>query len=396
MSSQPSKPEARLSHTEALIPVAFLCGLLVFFMTATWILPGNALAGSSNGKGQQSSTSSSSSSSSSGNGNGNGNGSSSGGSTTSTSSSSSSSSSSGGSTSSSSSSGGSTSSSSSSSSSGAVQASQTTFDPNNTLNVDFDGNPSQISGNDHDLNGNKIADQSNSKPAIGVAAVSSQWVDGSGSSTAMSGVMISGTHNDAQVEGGVTNNLNPDRWKSLEAFIQNARNSADITLDTSTNQNITSKLNNDQWSVVYAKPSNPSQEGKLHFAGSGGGRGVLILEVNDPSKGQLLMNANATWVGLVIVVVNYRDTANNNNGNGTPVDLRGSGNNGGGHVLGGGIIFNRNQANTNGAKGDVFGEMYANFSGGGSLTYSTEALTNAKVKVTSSMQVVSWRKLPVP
>lgn len=381
MSSQPSKPEARLSHTEALIPVAFLCGLLVFFMTATWILPGNALAGSSNGKGQQSSTSSSSSSSSSGNGNGNG--SSSGGSTTSTSSSSSSSSSSGGSTS-------------SSSSSGAVQASQTTFDPNNTLNVDFDGNPSQISGNDHDLNGNKIADQTNSKPAIGVAAVSSQWVDGSGSSTAMSGVMISGTHDDAQVEGGVTNNLNPDRWKSLEAFIQNARNSADITLDTSTNQNITSKLNGDQWSVVYAKPSDPTKEGALHFAGSGGGRGVLILEVNDPSKGQLLMNANATWVGLVIVVVNYRDANNNNNGNGTPVDLRGSGNNGGGHVLGGGIIFNRNQANTNGAKGNVFGEMYANFSGGGSLTYSTEALTNAKVKVTSSMQVVSWRKLPVP
>ena len=98
------------------------------------------------------------------------------------------------------------------------------------------------------------------------------------------------------------------------------------------------------------------------------------------------------WVGVVIIVVNYRDTNNNNSGNAVPLSMNGGGQNSDGHILGGAVIYHRNQVHPTQGNGEILSRTLANVSGGGSIHFSAEAVNN--VKVYSAVQVRSWRKLP--
>ncbi len=274
---------------------------------------------------------------------------------------------------------------------------QYTQDPyENEIKVDFDGNPSNISGKDHEMQAPyaEIPDQPN-LPAVGVAQVTGAHIDGPGGPTGTVGVVAQDTHDDiSQVEGGIINNVDPERFKIIEKFVQSAKMSADVTIDTTStgqmvekNQNFGTEANP---VVVYAAPSDTGNEKNLHFAGQNKGYGVLVIEVNDPKKGGLKINAKFKWIGVVIVVVNYRDTNNNNNGNAVPLTMNGAGQNSDGHVLGGSIVYHRNQVHPTEGTGSVLDRTLANVSGGGSIHFSADAVNNVKVK--GAVQVRSWRK----
>lgn len=283
-------------------------------------------------------------------------------------------------------------------------ATQTSFDTtNNAVIVDIDGQ-ANITGVDHDVEGNPDPNITTVMPAIGLGGIDGVHVDGTGGDADRAGVGVqTGGNAGSQVffqtttdtatgiTGGVTNNIDPNKVWMIEEFVQSAKLSG-IKIDTAgdnpktyTNGDFFQKNADGSYKVFYASPSSAGNEKEIHLSGQGTGFGVLVVEVNDLKYGGVQLNAQFKWTGLIIVVVNYRDQES---GNKTPLNLRGSGNNGDGHLVGGTLIFHRNQEQTG---GEVFGEHMADFGGGGTLKYSSAALKKSEVK--GAFQVRSWRKI---
>lgn len=320
------------------------------------------------------------------------------------------SSSSGGSTTTSTSSGGSTTST-SSGGGGLTEDVQDSFASSDAVNIQVNGSPTTIDGRDYnyavDGSGNVSVtldpDQSNANPAVGLSDVSPNWVNGTGSSTNNSGVVIDGVHNDGNVEGGVTNTIDSNKQSQIEAFIESVKNAADYTIDLSQSNpdqavstsgeviSLTGSGNHiggpNDFKVVYAKGRNVNGsfvENSLHLSGNGTSYGVLVIEIDNPDDAQVIMSGQYRWVGLVLVVAKKRPT-----GSAAILDVRGGGSSN--HITGGAMVYMRNYRNSASNAGAIYGKDLYRTRGNADLKFSADALNNIDVESVSSVQIRSWR-----
>ncbi|MBE7464195.1 MAG: hypothetical protein HS116_12010 [Planctomycetes bacterium] len=293
-----------------------------------------------------------------------------------------------------------------------IEDTQDPFATTDAVDIQNNGSPNTIDGRDHnftvDGSGNVSvvldSDQTKAAPAaIGLSDVTPQWVNGTGSNSANSGITIDGIHNDANVEGGVSNTLSKDKQSQIEAFIESVKNAADYTIDLSqggtdavstTSGQVVSLTGNtthiggpDDFKVVYAKGRNVNgvfTEKDLHLSGGGTSYGVLVVEIDNPDDAQVIFSGQYSWVGLVLVVAKKRPT-------GTKPILALTGGGAGNHVAGGAMVYMRNHRNSASNAGSIYGKELYRTSGTSDLKFSFDALNNIDVESVSSVQIRSWR-----
>ena len=318
--------------------------------------------------------------------------------------------------------------------------------PGGGMNVQINGSPVNIIGSDHDLNGNPVymsalpplpADNSMKyvtrtdangtfqvlvnrndanpakeydvgprylatvqngvtvfqtwMPAEAINVITAKQLEGSNLASGATpsdviGLTVNGAHNDNSWVGGISNYL-VDKSAKIEALIASAKQSHDTFIDLSTQRMSGAGLGTPTKPVVvYAEgkinPDGTVSEQGLHWSGTTPGYGILVINVDDPSNGGLIMSGQASWTGLVVLACNKVGT-------GVYIDNRGQGG-----VLGGTYIYNRNNPNPRNPGATMRGTTLATFRGNGAFRYSSQAIKLVDLVGPQSMQVRSWRRLP--
>ncbi|MCZ7647698.1 MAG: hypothetical protein M5U26_20985 [Planctomycetota bacterium] len=298
-----------------------------------------------------------------------------------------------------------------------IEDMQLDFQETNSVGVDNNGSPNTIDGRDHDVNGVLKGDQTNAAAAgVGLAVLTYNWVEQGtddrppagapeeGDPATRVGVLVSGVHNDGNVEGGVTNTVDSNKISMIDAFIESVKNSADYRINLGNQQagavsttggttiSLTGSNNGigapNDYKVVYASgqqlANGTVSESPLHMSGQGTGYGVLVVDIDDPAQAQVIFSGQYSWTGLVIVRVKKRITANNK----PPLQLTGGGT--GNHIVGGGLVYMQNYS-ASGTKGNLLNEDLYETNGNSDLKFSFDALNNINVESISSVQLRSWR-----
>ncbi|MCX7805189.1 MAG: hypothetical protein N3A38_08375 [Planctomycetota bacterium] len=229
--------------------------------------------------------------------------------------------------------------------------------------------------------------------------------------TSRSGILLNGIHDvGAQLEGGLSNNAPPAKWFDLEGLIGAIRAAADYRITLSGNMTTITGFNQilqsspTNYKLVYASgtynASGQWVEGTLKLTSSGKSAedkcyGILVLEADDPEKAYLDMAGSFQWTGLVIIVANKRRASQTFNDTGI-LDISGGGGNQADappHVLGGVIIYSRNQARGPGQPGYIYGTNFFATHGNSDAWFCSAALRNALAKVNAPYQARAWRRI---
>jgi hypothetical protein len=231
-------------------------------------------------------------------------------------------------------------------------------------------------------------------PGVSMVNITEGELTGS-NSTALTGIMPDGVHNDSQVMGGISNTLS-DQTLKLEALIKAVKDAANTHLDLS-QKLVFSAADAAKFGtaadpkIVYAtgnvRPDGTVLEGDLGFAGNFEGYGLLVMEINDPNLASLVMSGKSKWTGLVLVVSNITQTGPKNMfqtvGGGNEI-----------HIVGGAILYSRNRVDPNNPNANLLGRSFATLSGQADVHFSFPGLNLAHSVLPSSMEVRSWRKVP--
>ena len=232
------------------------------------------------------------------------------------------------------------------------------------------------------------------RPGVSMNSITEGGVVGS-TSSATTGIMPDGVHEDSQLMGGIVNTLPTDADR-LEGLISAVRHNADTHLDLSRKINLSTAdparfgtIDNPK--LVYAtgniRPDGTVVEGDLQLSGSFEGAGILVVEINDPNLASVLMSGQSRWTGLIIVVSNMVPT-----GGKVTFETVGGGNSV--HVVGGGVIYTRNGSNPADPSATILNRSFARLTGQSDIRFSEMALKMAHVVQPSVVEVRSWRRVP--
>ena len=228
-------------------------------------------------------------------------------------------------------------------------------------------------------------------PGIAMENMTVSQITGTGSNNTTSGVAVDGTHNDSQINGGVLNTM-PNRSLPLDGLVKSVKDTATTIIDLSSNNYVMSGGGLGTAAapaIVYASGkmvNGVMQENDLKFSGQENGYGILVVEIDDPNKAQFNMSGQSMWHGLIVVVINKVPTSNKQ-----PLSFVGGGNDI--HVIGGVIVYDRNQKRTSTETATLLGVELVKLAGNGNVTFSDQAIGQAMPLRPTSMQVRSWRRL---
>jgi hypothetical protein len=255
------------------------------------------------------------------------------------------------------------------------------------ITIDVDGANGTLKGQDHDPDGNLLADQTNATWAASLNTLVREATQGA---SGVTDFLLAALDPAAQFVGtpASTANDRPFIGPTVDMIVDFVRNSPDtvVNITKKGGQNFTSNDGSfgsaTDYKAVYVNAS--STGGDLSFAGSFHGYGLLVIEAEEGEEINFSMGGQAVWHGLIV----YKKCGEYLAPKGDAINLVGGGSPAKSPHIAGGAIF---YAAGNKVELDK-GANPLRIRGQSRIYYSSEAINLAmKAAATPSYNTVSYR-----